>query len=75
MALLNTSYELHLQNIKKMAESSSKSVQDEAGLQKIVTSTLEEAKKYHQMTELMNKNLEALNQVYGNMLGAMNIKR
>ena len=75
MALLNTSYELHLQNIKKMADSSSKSVQDEAGLQKIVTSTLEEAKKYHQMTELMNKNLEALNQVYGNMLGAMNIKR
>ena len=75
MSLLNTSYELHLQNVKKMAESSAKSVQDEAGLQKIVTSTLEEAKKYHQMTELMNKNLEALNQVYGNMLGAMNIKR
>jgi hypothetical protein len=36
---------------------------------------MEEAKKYQQQTELMNKNLEALNQVYGNMLGAMSIKR
>jgi uncharacterized protein Yka (UPF0111/DUF47 family) len=49
-------------------------VADQEGLQKMVNETLEEAKKYHQLTERMNKNLEALNQVYGNMLGAMNIK-
>ncbi len=74
MSSLNSSYELHLQNVKKMAETSSKSVTDQAGLQQMVNETLEEAKKYHQLTERMNKNLEALNQVYGNMLGAMNIK-
>jgi len=74
LASLNSSYELHLQNVKKLTETSSKSVTDQAGLQKLVSDNLEEAKKYHQLTERMNKNLEALNQVYGNMLGAMNIK-
>lgn len=74
MSSLNSSYELHLQNVKKMAETSSKSVTDQSGLQQMVNETLEEAKKYRQLTERMNKNLEALNQVYGNMLGAMNIK-
>jgi len=57
-----------------LTETSSKSVTDQEGLQRLVNDTLEEAKKYHQLTERMNKNLEALNQVYGNMLGAMNIK-
>jgi gliding motility-associated protein GldL len=74
MSSLNSSYELHLQNVKKLSESAAKSVTDQAGLQQMVSETLEEAKKYRQMTERMNKNLEALNQVYGNMLGAMNIK-
>lgn len=74
LATLNSSYELHLQNVKKLAESSAKSATEQAGLQQLVNETLEEAKKYHQLTERMNKNLEALNQVYGNMLGAMNIK-
>ena len=74
MSSLNSSYELHLQNVKKLTESSSKSVTEQAGLQQMVNETLEEAKKYRQLTERMNKNLEALNQVYGNMLGAMNIK-
>jgi gliding motility-associated protein GldL len=74
MSSLNSSYELHLQNVKKLSESAAKSVTDQAGLQQMVNETLEEAKKYRQLTERMNKNLEALNQVYGNMLGAMNIK-
>lgn len=74
LATLNSSYELHLQNVKKLTDTSSKSVLDQAQLQQMVNETMEEAKKYHQLTERMNKNLEALNQVYGNMLGAMNIK-
>jgi gliding motility-associated protein GldL len=74
LASLNSSYEIHLQNVKKLSDTSAKSVTDQAGLQKMVNETLEEAKKYQQLTERMNKNLEALNQVYGNMLGAMNIK-
>jgi gliding motility-associated protein GldL len=75
LSSLNSSYELHLQNVKKLTETSTRSVTDQATLQKMVNDILEEAKKYRQQTELMNKNLESLNQVYGNMLGAMNIKR
>ncbi len=74
MSTLNSSYEVHLQHVKKLTESSGKSVTDQAGLQQMINETLEEAKKYQQLTERMNKNLDALNQVYGNMLGAMNIK-
>jgi 2-hydroxy-3-keto-5-methylthiopentenyl-1-phosphate phosphatase len=74
MASLNSSYELHLQNVKKLTELSGKSVTDQTGLEQLVNQTLEEAKKYSLLTERMNKNLEALNHVYGNMLGAMNIK-
>jgi hypothetical protein len=60
--------------VKKLTESSSKNLADQSGLQQMTNETLEEAKKYRQLTGQMNKNLEALNQVYGNMLGAMNIK-
>jgi len=40
----------------------------------LMTSALEEAQKYRKQSEQLNKNLEALNHVYGNMLGAMNVK-
>jgi hypothetical protein len=40
----------------------------------LANDSVEEAQKYRKHTELLNKNLEALNHVYGNMLGAMNIK-
>ena len=46
MSSLNSSYELHLQNVKKLSESAAKSVTDQAGLQQMVNETLEEAKKY-----------------------------
>ena len=40
----------------------------------LVNGSVEEAQKYRKQTEQLNKNLEALNNVYGNMLGAMNVK-
>lgn len=74
LAALNSSYELHLQNSKKLSESSTKAFEDHTKLTELINSTLDEAQKYHKQTEQLNKNLEALNHVYGNMLGAMNIK-
>ncbi len=74
LSALNSSYELHLQNAKKLSESSVKTFEDHSKLTELVNITLEEAQKYRKQTELLNKNLEALNHVYGNMLGAMNIK-
>ena len=85
LAALNSSYELHLQNAKKISESSKNAFDEYSKMTKIVTGTLEDAEKYKKLsledaekyrkhTEQLNKNLEALNHVYGNMLGAMNVK-
>lgn len=74
LSALNSSYELHLQNARKLSESSVKTFEDHSKMTELVNNTLEEAQKYRKQTELLNKNLEALNHVYGNMLGAMNVK-
>jgi gliding motility-associated protein GldL len=74
LAALNSSYELHLQNTKKLSESSEKAFEGYSKMTDLVKSSVEEADKYRKNTEQLNKNLEALNHVYGNMLGAMNVK-
>lgn len=74
LSSLNSSYELHLQNSRKMSESSSKTFEEYNKMNGLMTSALEEAQKYRKQSEQLNKNLEALNHVYGNMLGAMNVK-
>ena len=74
LSALNSSYELHLQNVKKVSDTSSKAIESYSKISEIVNISLEEAQKYRKQTEQLNKNLEALNHVYGNMLGAMNVK-
>jgi len=74
LSALNSSYELHLQNTKKLSESSAKAFEGYSKMTEVVNNSLEEAQKYRKHTEQLNKNLEALNHVYGNMLGAMNVK-
>lgn len=74
LSSLNSSYELHLQNARKMSEASSKSFEEYHKMNNLVNISLEEAQKYRKQSEQLNKNLEALNHVYGNMLGAMNVK-
>ena len=74
LSSLNSSYELHLQNARKMSEASSKAFDEYHKMNEMVNSSLDEAQKYHKQSEQLNKNLEALNHVYGNMLGAMNVK-
>jgi len=74
LSALNSSYELHLQNTKKLSESSAKALEGYSKMTEVVDNSLEEAQKYRKHTEQLNKNLEALNHVYGNMLGAMNVK-
>jgi gliding motility-associated protein GldL len=75
LASLNSSYELHLQNARKMSDASSKAFDEYHKMNDLVNTSLEEAQKYRKQSEQLNKNLEALNHVYGNMLGAMNVKK
>jgi gliding motility-associated protein GldL len=74
LSALNSSYELHLQNAKKLSASSAEAFDGHSKMTEMVNSALGDAQKYRKQTELLNKNLEALNHVYGNMLGAMNVK-
>lgn len=74
ISALNSSYELHLQNVKKVSDSSAKAFDGYSKITEIVNSSLEDAQKYRKQSEQLNKNIEALNHVYGNMLGAMNVK-
>jgi gliding motility-associated protein GldL len=74
LSSLNSSYELQLQNARKVSEASTKAFDEYSKMNELVNTSLEEAQKYRKQSEELNKNLEALNQVYGNMLGAMNIK-
>ncbi len=74
LSALNSSYELHLQNARKLSASSAEAFEGHSKMTALVTGALEEAQNYRKQTEQLNKNLEALNHIYGNMLGAMNVK-
>jgi len=74
LSALHSSYELHLQHAKKISASSEEAFEGHSKMTELVNQAVEEAQKYRKQTEQLNKNLEALNHVYGNMLGAMNIK-
>ena len=74
LSALNLSYELHLENVKKVNDSSSEAIKSYSKVTEIVNGTIEDAQNYRKQAERLNKNIEALNHIYGNMLGAMNAK-
>ena len=75
LASLNASYEAQLKGARKQAEIAGSVHKDFAQMNELLSSSVQEAKRYQAQAEELNKNLEALNNVYGNMLGAMNIKK
>ncbi|MEN8116819.1 MAG: gliding motility protein GldL [Bacteroidota bacterium] len=72
---LNSSFENQLKDTGSQFEASKKFSQDLTQMNNILTSSVDELKKYKENAELLNKNLEALNTIYGNMLGAMSYKK
>lgn len=72
---LTTSYEVQLKDTNDQLEASKKFFTEVAQMNQLITSSLEEIKKYQSNAAELNKHLEALNSVYGNMLGAMNYKK
>ncbi|NOR88411.1 MAG: gliding motility protein GldL [Bacteroidales bacterium] len=73
LAALNAVYELQLQSSNDQVEASAR-IQDSMSefLEKIGTS-IDTTKKYEQGVAVLANNVESLNQVYGNMLSAMNV--
>ena len=73
MSALNTAHELHLQETSQRLKEAEKVYSGVDGMMKKINTSVSETEKFAQALELLNKNISALNSVYGNMLSAMNV--
>jgi gliding motility-associated protein GldL len=74
LATLNNVYELQLQNTQANVDASA-SMQD--GITKFIqylNNSIDNTRKYEEEAAKLTTNVKALNQVYGNMLAAMNVR-
>jgi gliding motility-associated protein GldL len=72
---LNGTYERQLKGTSEQIQASAKLFEDLNQMNQIIVSSAQEMKKYKENAEKLNANLESLNSIYGNMLGAMNYKK
>jgi len=72
---LNSTYEKQLKGTSEQVHASTKFFEDLNQMNQIIASSAQEMKKYKENAEKLNSQLDALNSVYGNMLGAMNYKK
>ncbi len=75
LSAINTAYEIHLKGatqVEQMVKEYSKGVGE---IGKLLNTSVEETKKFNQSTKEINENIQALNNIYGKMLGALNGKK
>ncbi len=72
---LNQSLESQLMGTKSQFEASHKFSSDLTHMNEVLASSVSELQKYKENAEQLNKHLEALNTIYGNMLGALSYKK
>lgn len=73
LASLNNIYELQLKGASQHLEASSKLYGGIGELMEHLHSSLDDTKKYKENMSELSRNLTALNNIYGNMLAAMNV--
>ena len=74
LSALNAAYELQLKGTNSNVKESDALYKGIQGLMKDLTESAGDTKKYREQVSKLNDNLTALNNVYGNMLAAMNVK-
>lgn len=74
LAALNTTYELQKKGADEHLKESETLYKGVQSLLKDLSESAGDAKKYREQIIKLNDNLSALNNVYGNMLAAMNVK-
>jgi len=74
LSALNTAYELQIKGTSSNMKESDALYKGIQGLMKDLTDSAGDTKKYREQITKLNDNLTALNNVYGNMLAAMNVK-
>ena len=72
---LNGTYEKQIKGTSDQFQASTKFFEDINHMNQIIVSSAQEMKKYKENAEKLNSHLDALNSIYGNMLGAMNYKK
>ena len=72
---LNLNYEKQLKGTSEQIHASAKFFEELNQMNQIIATSAQEMKKYKENAEKLNAHLEALNSIYGNMLGAMNYKK
>ncbi len=75
LSALNSSFETQLKGTEEQFKASQNFSKDLLALNSILASSVEELRKYKENAEQLNKHLESLNTIYGNMLGAMSYKK
>ncbi|OFX19224.1 MAG: hypothetical protein A2041_10870 [Bacteroidetes bacterium GWA2_31_9b] len=73
LSALNSVYELQLQNTNEQVKNSTVLTGEMNQIMSNLKGSVDETKVYKEEISKLNKNLSALNSVYGNMLSAMNI--
>lgn len=74
LSALNTVYELQKKGADEHIRESETLYKGVQNLLKDLSDSADDAKKYREQITRLNENLSALNNVYGNMLAAMNVK-
>jgi gliding motility-associated protein GldL len=72
---LNNSFVSQLKGTDVQFKATQKFNNDLQTMNEVLASSVEQIKKYKDNAEQLNKHLEALNTIYGGMLGAMNYKK
>jgi gliding motility-associated protein GldL len=75
LSALNSNFETQLKGTEEQFKANQKFSQDLNEMNSILASSVNELKKYKENAEQLNKHLESLNTIYGNMLGAMSYKK
>lgn len=75
LTALNTNFASQLKGTEEQFKVSQSFNKDLLEMNKLLIDSVDELKKYKENAEQLNKNLESLNTIYGNMLGAMSYKK
>jgi gliding motility-associated protein GldL len=73
LAALNAAHELHIQGVSVKLEKAQAVYSGAESMMKKMQSTIDQTEKYADSVAILNQNIAALNNVYGNMLSAMNV--
>ena len=75
LSALNASYELQLQGAGENLKTSTQFYENINKMMANLSATVQDTQKYKEEIASLSSNLAALNNVYGNMLNAMNVKK